>query len=60
MSGGPLSDLLEEEEDNDDDDVPPTFFQWYLSLFERCLRKTMHILGDEKGARMEYPYDKDK
>ena len=61
VSGGPLSDLLEEEEDIDDDDeVPPTFFQWYLSLFERCLRKTLHILGDEEGARMEYLHDKDK
>ena len=64
VSGGPLSDLLEEEEDGDDDDdeILPTFFQWYLSLFERCLRKTLHILGDEEGARMEYPspHDKDK
>lgn len=55
VSGGPLSDLLEEEEGDDVDEVPPTFFQWYLSLFERCLRKTLHILGDEEGARMEYP-----
>ena len=62
VSGGPLSDLLEEEEEDDVDEVPPTFFQWYLLLFERCLRKTLHILGDEEGARMEYPspHDKDK
>ena len=55
VSGGPLSDLLEEEEEEDVDEVPPTFFQWYLSLFEQCLRKTLHILGDEEGSRMEYP-----
>ena len=63
VPGQPLSDLLEEGgEDEDDDELSLTFFQWYLSLFERCLRKTLHILGDEEGARMEYPspHDKDK
>ena len=63
VPGQPLSDLLEEGgEDGDDDELSLTFFQWYLSLFERCLRKTLHILGDEEGARMEYPspHDKDK
>ena len=49
-----------EEEDDDVDVVSPSFFQWYLSLFERCLRKTLHILGDEEGARMDYPTPEDK
>ncbi len=49
-----------EEEDDDVDVVSPSFFQWYLSLLERCLRKALHILGDEEGARMEYPAPEDK
>jgi len=59
VSGGLLQDL-DEEVDDDGDEISPTFFQWYLSLFERCLRKTLHILGDEEGARMEYasPHNK--
>lgn len=44
----------------EEDDDSPSFFQWYLSLLERCLRKTLHILGDEEGARMEYPTPEDK
>jgi tetratricopeptide (TPR) repeat protein len=49
-----------EEEDDDVDVVSPSFFQWYLSLLERCLRKALHILGDEEGASMEFPTPEDK
>lgn len=50
-----------ENSENDDDDNERTmqsYVQWYLSLFERCLRKTLRLLGDEEGATMGY-YDKD-
>jgi len=36
-----------------------SYLQWYLSLFERCLRKTLRVLGDEEGASLGR-HDKDK
>jgi tetratricopeptide (TPR) repeat protein len=52
------------KEKSDEDDVlhdEQSYVQWYLSLFERCLRKTLRVLGDEEGANMGMGHhDKDE